>query len=261
MFSSNFVMSVKQDGCFVEELHNGIVPIKFGEYVLYFKNDHNRRACVQIFIDGENVSKAGFIIAAYGSIEIKRHADSDRAFKFVDLNSKEARKAGKGGPNYDKQKGVIEARFFLEKEPPKVQYIPTPYAPYTPRPYDPWYIPPQYEPTYKYECKTRSGIGGQSLGGHDQQVTSFNCCSSPKSSVELDSCDFESAPGNLQDGATVKGNSTGQSFYSVSFDAETDYVSVRLFLQGYTHKIKRSKDDVIREQNREIKRLRKALRS
>lgn len=136
-------MCVLLEGRPQEELANGVVKLPFGtEYALRFRNKHSRRAVVKIYVDGENVSGNGYIIPANDHVDIKRHWDKDRSFKFVELNSPEAVDAGKNGPNADKSKGVIEAHFYLEKEH---KYTPAPiyrteehHHHHYPRPYYPW---------------------------------------------------------------------------------------------------------------------------
>jgi hypothetical protein len=117
VYSNKFVVCVLLNGVPQQELANGVVKLPFEtEYGLRFRNKHNRRAVVKIFIDGENVSGGGYVIPANDHIDIKRHWDKDRAFKFVSLDSSDAVDAGKNGPNPDKEKGLIEAHFYLEKE-------------------------------------------------------------------------------------------------------------------------------------------------
>jgi hypothetical protein len=159
VYSNKFVLAVLLDGRPQEELANGVVKLPFGaEYSLRFRNKHNRRAVVKIYVDGENVSGSGYIIPANDHVDIKRHWDKDRSFKFVELNSPEAVDAGKNGPNTDKSKGVIEAHFYLEKE---YKYTPPPvyrteehhHHHHYPRPYYPW---PVVRPTW---CDTPPVFG------------------------------------------------------------------------------------------------------
>lgn len=132
-------MSVKVNGNFLTERANGSIPIPFNsEYSLKFRNKNNRRAVVKFYLDGENVSGSGYVIPANSSIEIERHADNPNKFKFVSLDSGDAIDFGKNGPNKNKEKGVIVAHFYLEKEVPKeihhyhnqTTYIPAPYPVY-----------------------------------------------------------------------------------------------------------------------------------
>lgn len=96
VYSSRFVVCVLVNGQPAKERADGVVPIPFGsEYVLRFRNKNNRRAVVKFTIDGENVSGNGYIVPAHSAIDIKRHSEVDRAFKFVDLESGEAIDYGK----------------------------------------------------------------------------------------------------------------------------------------------------------------------
>jgi hypothetical protein len=117
VYSNKFVMAVLLNGRPQKEKKNNLVQMPFGtEYSLRLRNKHSRRALVKIYIDGENVSGNGYIIDANDYVDIQRHHDIDRAFKFVPLDSEEAVDFGKNGDNDDKEKGLIEARFYLEKE-------------------------------------------------------------------------------------------------------------------------------------------------
>jgi hypothetical protein len=237
VYSSKFVMSVLIDGHPQRELANGVVKVKFGEYVLRFRNKNNRRALVTISIDGENVSAGGYIIPANSYIDIERWADKPVKFKFVSLDSEEAVDFGKNGPNEDKVKGTIEARFHLEKE------VPQPLV---------WPIEHHHHhyprPVYPNPIWTTSG--GPTYW--NSNVTSSNCCDDGVKTWRLTGAGAQSnqacgqsasadycgsvqmpAAAPVVDGCTVEGDYSNQSFRTVYFDAETDYVALKLFLQGF----------------------------
>ena len=241
VYSNHFVMCLLLNGQPQEEKANGTVIIPFGsDYELRFRNKNNRRACVQIFIDGENVSGGGgYIIDANAYIDIRRHSDVDRAFKFVALDSVEAIDYGKNGPNEDKVKGTIEARFFLEKEKPAVPVANYHYHHYhySNNPF------PTLEKKYGWNPNPQVTLGGTiGCGGG-------SCCSNapiPRgcgfSSEDYGPVEKEvltSGSLNLptKDGCTVEGESTGQKFFNIKFDAEKEYTSVKIFLQGYSYTI------------------------
>lgn len=262
MYSNKFVMCVLQRGKPQKELSNGVVKLPFNcEYSLRFRNKNDRRAVVKIYIDGENVSGGGYVIRAHDYIDIKRHHDKDRAFKFVSLDSPEALDHGKDGPNYDKLKGTIEARFSLERERPQVIYrdvhhdhhhhhhhdhhYPRP----LPIPTFPPYVPPRPQPYWssneglyrggdspdgtKFTCdagdQTKGGMSSNcSLGGGTTSSLGDMTPLKSRDAVSSFSPDQE-----LQDGATVEGYSTGQSFYSTSMNCEEAETVLKLFLQGY----------------------------
>jgi hypothetical protein len=99
MYSNKFVMCVLVNGQPQTEKANWVVTLPFGsEYALRFRNKHSRRAVVQIYIDGENVSGAGYVVPANDYVDIKRHHDKDRAFKFVSLDSPEQWTPGRTAP-------------------------------------------------------------------------------------------------------------------------------------------------------------------
>lgn len=264
MYSNKFVMCVLYRGEVQKEKANGTVTLPFGaEYSLRFRNKNPRRAVVKIYIDGENVSGPGYVVNANDYVDIKRHHDKDRSFKFVSLDSPDAYEHGKNGPNDDKVKGTIEARFYLEKEtPPKPIYLPViqdhhhhhhhhdhDYWPPLKNPYQP---NPWYDSTPRYTC---GGSGYQAKGS--SMGMSYNACSDggggtqgsamPRS-LNKTTCDTGSiscSMGNsqpvfgiseslsLQDGCTVEGAASGQRFGTTYIDTEETYTSLKLFLQGY----------------------------
>lgn len=281
VYSNKFVMCVLINGHPQKELANGVVPIPFGtEYVLRFRNKNNRRAVVQIYIDGENVSGAGYIVNANDYVDIKRHHDVDRAFKFVSLDSEDAIDHGKNGTNDDKVKGTIEARFFLEKESPKIVYrdvhhyhhhefLPNPIK----KPLYPYWNNDVYFTCDSNQSQTFGAC--DSLSGN--APLSFMSCnteipSKGMSSGIVRSCSLGNhspVPENLQDGCTVEGHITGQNFRTVWCDTESNYTAIKIFLQGYeeepvvnyqtTKKRKTNKDNRIDDLEEENERLRKQI--
>lgn len=263
VYSNKFVMSVILNGEPQKELANGVVKLPFGaEYTLRFRNKNNKRAMVTFTIDGENVSGNGYIINANDFVDIKRHWDKDVAFKFVSLDSGEAVDFGKNGPNEDKVKGLVEAKFFLEKER---QWVPAPqvvehhhHHHHHPRPRpepfpypNPWYPRPVWCGTSN--TRSRCTASGQSAGGFEStnsvtrdassgmvKLASFQNEAAPSMEASFSANDAGTIPTSfslsdnvLKDGCTVEGDVTGQKFHTVSFEAETDYVSVKIFLQGF----------------------------
>lgn len=269
MYSNHFVMCVLVNGQPTQELANGVVSLPFGtEYALRFRNKNDRRAVVKIFIDGENVSGGGYIVGANDHVDIKRHHDKDRSFKFVSLDSADAVDFGKNGPNTDKVKGTIEARFYLEKkQPPQPVYVPVihdhHHHHHYPQPYpQPYPIRPQVWCTNMGGGGTTSslgGVGGSSAGrprntrsrsfskGTSEWnatvaglggASDFQTDASFNSGLEATTygCAVPPASDNevLKDGCTVEGYSTGQNFHTVYIDTEDTYTSLKLFLQGYS---------------------------
>lgn len=273
VYSNKFVMCVLLNGQPQKELANGQVSLPFGaEYALRLRNKNDRRAVVKIYIDGENVSGGGYVVNANDYVDIKRHHDKDRAFKFVSLDSPDAVDFGKDGPNHDKVKGTIEARFYLEKKRPEVVYRDVHHHHH----HDHWlrrdvhHYHDNYYPPKPYQPYFTSGggatCGGATSGNYGGDIAkggvvgdSYNAtlggieCSTggaaargmssgPKASCcslgfSDDVATFKriSTPkeSELKDGCTVEGYSTGQSFYSTWVDTEDQYTSLKIFLQGY----------------------------
>lgn len=223
-YSNKFVACVVVDGRVQKELANGTVAIPFGsEYILRFRNKNNRRAVVKFSIDGENVSGGGYIIEANSKIDIRRHSDIDRAFKFVELDSEDAIEHGKSGPNLDKQKGLIECSFFLEKE------------------YKPIFRSPQrvdhhhhhyHPPLYPY---TNTTLDNSVIGSIDSSAPQgVYTCSMSNMSYSADQCIRGiDASETLDDGCTVEGSMTGQNFHTAYINTEEACTTVKLFLQGF----------------------------
>jgi len=308
VYSNKFVMAVLLNGEPQKELGNGVVKLPFGaEYTLRFRNKNSRRAVVKIYVDGENVSGGGYVIPANDFVDIKRHHDKDRAFKFVSLDSPDAIDHGKNGPNEDKQKGVIEARFFLEKEY-KINWTPpvehhhhhhhhTDHHHHYPRP-RPWYDPyrligcgdsqPYGTVTCDSSVSSDEAVKGYkeiAKGGtaNDQDVAQFKrissqhmnktvrsraggssaggaqLCGLNDSGLESMNASFSAAPASsgpvLKDGCTVEGTNTGQHFNTTFIDYETDYVSLKVFLQGFTPELQTVADNSVstRETNKSKK--------
>lgn len=264
VYSNRFVACVLVKGQPVKELSNGEVHIPFdSEYALRLRNKNDRRAVVKIYIDGENVSGGGYVIPANDFIDIKRHHDKDRAFKFVSLDSPDAVDHGKNGPNPDKQKGLIEARFYLEKER---KYTPPPVYPIYREEHHhhhhhhhhehiryrkPTPIWPQPLWTDVTPTTYGSGVwcGGDSKGMTSNGMNAMRSCGDQPDMTSLEfACSAdqdkdmwpelsnpcqskESTP--IQDGCTVEGYSTGQNFYTTHVELEDTYTTLKIFLRGF----------------------------
>lgn len=257
MYNNKFIMCVLVDGRPQKELANGEVRIPFGaQYTLRFRNKHNRRAVVDFTIDGENVSGGGYVIDANSHIDIKRHSDVDRSFKFVALDSEDAIDHGKNGSNPDRVKGTIVANFRLEKEQPVVKEVHHHHDHYYPvRPIypKPWLYPYDYNISCANDggggsCSSGSGGGsawnsslgasGQSFGltrSHNSGMLSTCGLGSPKSSSQESCLPIQDSVNlnEIKDGCTVEGGYTGQNFHTVHIDVEDNVVTLRIFLQGY----------------------------
>lgn len=248
VYSNKFVLAVLYKGKPQKELGNGVVQLPFNsEYTLRLRNRNNRRAVVKIYIDGENVSGDGYLVNANDFVDIKRHADKDRAFKFVDLDSPDAVDYGKNGSNDDKTKGTVEARFFFEKETTQEhhhhhhhhhhEYVPRP-KPYYPRDF----TNPKVTWTAENSQTFCNADGVRSADGDITQ----KCCffDSPQALNEAKRKSIQpmrkrtagaqsTRRSEARDGCTVEGKKTGQHFNYVQIDVEDTSTNLKIFLQGY----------------------------
>ena len=262
VYSNKFVLCVIANGEPVKELANGTVRLAFEqEYAIRLRNKNNRRAVAKIYIDGEAVSGGGYVIEANNSVDIKRHYDHDRAFKFVSLDSAEAVDFGKNGPNPDKIKGIIEVQFHLEKElqPLRCHYqLPLPPLRFHQPPPQLWYGSYGEGSCGQDRYTYADSVAPQSSGPPVIRCTGMNAGMSAGSLAS-------SAP--PQDGCTVEGYSTGQHFYSTHLEYEETYTSLKIFLQGYEpiHSVgvveprKTNKDRQLSDLERENEDLRQKL--
>lgn len=221
VYSSRCVMAVIVDGKPVQESHDGTVAIPFGtQYALRFKNKHDRRAVVKFTIDNEDASGPGYVIEPGKSITIERFSNEAVQFKFVDLENPEAVAEGKNGPN-DGTKGVIEARFYLEKKveyPKRLRPIRKRDNPYKDYPWaKPWAPTPWVQPF---------------IGGNPDITVTYN--------AKHDGHELHCVPQNanlertpLSDGCTVPGSASEQTFETTHIEYEKDFTSLKIVLKGY----------------------------
>ena len=245
-------MCILVNGQIAKEFPNGTTLIPFGsEYTIRFRNKNFRKAVVKFTIDNEDASSGGYIIPGNDFIDIRRYAHKDVAFKFVDLNSPEAIDFGKND-NKDKNKGVIEAKFYLEKE--------IKYHTYNSNPV--YFHPQAYHqditsPRRSKGMHSAGGSGMHSAGGSGS--FGFGYCSNTTTTAyhqPLNTSGF--------DGATVEGSQTGQSFNYQHINLENDYVAVKTCLQGYVSEtndkdywiplgVQRSDAEKLEEENKKLK--------
>jgi hypothetical protein len=133
MIKQNYEVIVNVNGRSVREYSSNsrtFIEAREGtEYTIKINNTSWNRALAVVSVDGVDVinggqatvhNDAGYIVPAYGSIEIKgfRHSSEEvAAFKFVKKQQSSAAALGNGG-----NEGVIGVSIFAEKLPP-VQYI------------------------------------------------------------------------------------------------------------------------------------------
>ncbi len=230
VYSGGYVVSIATKDFnghwqFVKERADGIVSLAMGqEYAVYLRNKTSKGVLAQIFIDGENVSGEGYILRAGDSFHIMRYNKQDKAFKLVAHDSSEAKEKGKGYVS-EGTRGVVEVRFYPEREVkiPPVSVMPI--VPVNPSPWDnKWPINP-YPIKHIYPMTHNSKRHYVSKGG----AISAGCDFAPEiNSITLNS---------LSDGVTVGGESTGQKFSKDTIDVEDEYISVVLTLKGDYNKM------------------------
>ena len=117
MFNSNLIMAVKVDGKILREF-NGTVALPFGsEYSILLKNTSNRRAAVELSIDGQDVlDGTTILIPAHDSVELKRfikngNFQTGNAFKFIEKTEKIEKFRGNKAED-----GLLTVTYTFEKE-------------------------------------------------------------------------------------------------------------------------------------------------
>jgi hypothetical protein len=206
MQSSNYEVGILcgSDGA-VKEQNDGVVPLPYNsEYRIRLVNHDNKGCTAKVFIDGENLA---WVVLNGGEIlDLERPTlDGKRnKFKFVSLDSRAAKDAGKC-ENSDYSKGVVRVEFYPEKESKPVEHhhhFYNRYVPWRPDPWDYRYGPPNYF------------IGGP-LNPESVMAMSYN-----KSE-------------KLEPGCTVEGTRSNQEFVSSHLDVESQPVIITIVLKGY----------------------------
>lgn len=219
MYLNKFVVSVIHDGHPVHETGHGIreVAIPFNsEYKVRLKNKHNRSCTARVFIDGRKVSALGdVIIGADGTVDLERFIDSSLAsgkkFKFVSLDHPEV-----DDPT-SSDNGIIKVEFRLAKGSQIVlQPIPEP-------PFKPW-KPPWNDGTvlYRYDNVTYTLNSGPLNKSFNDSI----------SAAFPNSCNYINCNAAIDNGATIEGGHSSQSFTYSHLDVEETPVVLKLQMVG-----------------------------
>jgi hypothetical protein len=172
----------------------------------------------------------------------------------VPLDSQEAIDQGKNGPNSDKTKGLIEAKFYLEKQ------------------CDFNFKNNKNDNYYWNYFKSSTSSDNVLLCDHNSinfnELKPYTSCASTtfneskpytvtynKDTISLSSKDIDKINLALNDGATVPGGLTGQTFSNTYINIEEDYVTLKLFLQGIENNNFNKADEyeLIKKQNQDLK--------
>lgn len=117
MYQDKMAFAIKVAGKVLRE-HGETVYLPFGsEYSLLIKNLNNRRACVRITLDGQEVIDGGLIVNANSSVDLERFVKSGQLssgnrFKFIERTAAVEQHRGIGVED-----GLIRFEFEFEKEP------------------------------------------------------------------------------------------------------------------------------------------------
>lgn len=232
VYSNGCVVCILVDGQVIKENPDGSVAIPFGcEYTIRLRNKNDRNCAVQVSIDGESQTKGGWIIPPKSYRDFERSSHSPRKFKLVESTSTEAQDHGKDTNNSEGYNGVLEAKFFFEKEKPKTQEVHHHYHHYPrpgyrrpTRPYD------DIGSIYKLDCTSTSDINFSGQQGLEGGLANEMAPSAKMSSFRFGS-ESETRPG-----VTVEGGYSNQTFGTMYLDLEDTSTIVRLVLKGYVDK-------------------------
>lgn len=88
MYNEKLVASLKVSGKILREVGNDVF-IPFGsEYSILLKNLNNRKALVNIEIDGTNVTPGGLVLYAGQTVDFERPVTQANKFKFIERTGK-----------------------------------------------------------------------------------------------------------------------------------------------------------------------------
>jgi transcriptional regulator with XRE-family HTH domain len=220
----------------------GNVKLPFGtEYAIRFRNKNNRRAVVKFTLDGEDASGNGYIIPANSYIDIERFSDVAKKFCLASDSSDAAIDHGKNNV-VPRERGVIEAHFYLEKEYKRIEkpYIP-PMPCYPPEPWTP--IRPHIRWRNEPMCGLNNKLSNNKLSNvpdFAMRSVNINHMSVGSSSFSCETQDAFGETGCLSltssqpNAVTVEGSHSSQSFITSYIDLESTYVTLKLYLRGYS---------------------------
>lgn len=124
MYQKKFAVALKSaNGRVLREFDGDKVYVPFGgEYSVFLKNMHGRRAIAQVSIDGVDVGNGmTFVVPAHGQLEVERfikngNLHEGNRFKFIERTGQVAAHRG-----VDVEDGLIRVTFQLEKEQPRIR--------------------------------------------------------------------------------------------------------------------------------------------
>jgi len=228
------------DGKVYDEDPRGVVAVPFdSEFKVRVINKNDRKIGFDIFVDGEKVTKTGRIIVnAHDRVDLERYIENDdngTKFRFVSKDSQESKMEGKDKEPYT---GLVEVKVYFEKERPREiirevhhDHIWHDHHHHYPKPFV-WYSDNSggfhgYSGISGWSGCT--GSAGQTGSAGSNNYSMF--CSTSDVSAKSMNCNFTSS---LDEGAVVRGGNSNQAFGHCYVDLEEDYVSLKMYLMGYT---------------------------
>jgi len=234
MYKNNFVVAVKVNGTAQKELKDSSVIIPFdSEYVIHLRNKHrNRNAVAFVYLDGELITPSGIVVRQNSFVDLERPTDKAVKFKFISLEAPEAIEFGKDVENSDKGMGIIEVRWYLEKEKSYFnQQVPL--------------IIERHHHHYGNYPKIggplnpfsyHDGIRGMQI---DNQLNDANYSIPVSGCLNTATLNCPRVPStvsyeanNVKDGCTVDGGYSSQKFTQIHMDIEDCYTIIKLVLKG-----------------------------
>jgi len=221
MYRDKFVLSIIHDGHPMREFGDRFkkeIALPFdSEYKIRLKNKNNRSCTARIFIDDKQVSKLGdFIINANGTIDLERFVDSSlergKKFKFVPLDHSDV-----DDPT-SSDNGIIKVEFRLARKENGIKIKTDPIV-WKPWDWDwdsrnPWIV--SGDPTY--DGTAGACFADQNVTRSDGQVSVSFCSSDGFLSDGAKVAKASSR--NVENGATVEGGRSNQSFVYSNLDVE-----------------------------------------
>ena len=245
MYKNSFAIAIKHNGKILRESKD-LVLLPFGsEFTILLKNLNNRRAQVQVSIDGTDIGDGTtFIVGANSELELKRfvrngNLDEGNAFKFIERTAGIEEHRG-----IKMDDGIVRIEFQFEREvihnnPIYINTWPYTYPQPYPHPY--WYVNNRLGGTY-YSSGASGSMNNASSALRGMASSAIATAADSSNSAESIAVNTvytaqavpQAAPAN-EAGITVPGSKVEQQFKMVTnFNAETDTHVLILRLAGET---------------------------
>ena len=225
--SGGYVVCIILDGKPLPERADGSVEVPFDrEYQIRLRNKTNKKAAARIWIDDELITDKSLIVGPGEFVDLDCNPQTKRKFKFVPTNSPEAVDEGKNRFD-DPAMGVIRVEWSPERERPIQEVVKHYHHHHHYPPADePWRIEPWPQPK-PIRWATPCCAGSEYK--YDDNASGSNA-----SKVSLSASTTKVRARKLEQGATIEGNRSDQSFYDVYVDIDySKKVVCRLVLKGF----------------------------